>query len=729
MKLRYLLAVAVGLAAPAAGANAQCAGNVGVTNIHNCAPAVSVQLTDEMFGWQINQNPHTRRVTVGQILGALNGGTQVGSPSTSDNLVMAPNGTTPQLVSINALLAMIGPPTLSQVVTALTYTPLRPANNLSDIADPVSARANLGIQANGTTSTGLMPTWTTPGTVNANIAYNTATGRFDFVEGGSARNYVRLSGDTLTGALHMGANTIDGSAITFSGGTINGVAIGATTPSTGAFSSLKVGTGTGNITIQQASTGAVFGFLLGAASGSYRFFDSTAAVTYATIGGTLGNFQTNVPLHLQPSSTYTTVSSGSGPSSASAIWMNNAWSGSTSNGDWAPIFIQAADNVNTGTGSGYAMKILLNSGGNQNSGGRAALQVNANISSAAPASTTPFGQFVDAVNAFANMNVSDGGTFQAPRGRVFGINNVAAVAVGATGAYGAIGQEIDVNTGEQTWTKFGIVSTNGVGGLDRYQGAYDDTAFGTSGSSIIGNGANPSPGWRYAYSVGRRLGGVWPVSPTGWIFGLVDNQTTNTGSTYESMTAGYGFDLAYGTFNSYSLRLPGANGPITVDGAGVVQIGSGLVNATTSGLNIDGSGSVATAVTLNGGGTNYQQGTVFYFGNGGRGRILTVNGSGVVLTYTIYSYPSYNTTSPPATLSATVDGAGSGQASSASGLVLNVTWATGRNTIALNASGGATTAGGSLSAASYKVGATAGVTCSGTPTSSFASVSGIVTHC
>jgi hypothetical protein len=111
MKLRYLLAAAAaaaaGLMASAAGAHAQCAGNIGVTTIHNCAPGVSVQLSDEIFAWQINQNPHTRRITAGQIIGTLNSGTQVGSPSTSDNLVMAPNGTTPQLVSIGTVLGMI----------------------------------------------------------------------------------------------------------------------------------------------------------------------------------------------------------------------------------------------------------------------------------------------------------------------------------------------------------------------------------------------------------------------------------------------------------------------------------------------------------------------------------------------------------------------------------------------------------------------------------------------
>jgi hypothetical protein len=109
---KLFLAAAL-LLGPTGAAYAQCAGTVGVTNIHNCAPGVSVQLSDEIFAWQTNQNPHTRRITAGQIIGTLNSGTQVGSPSTSDNLVMAPNGTTPQLVTIGTLLGMAATPTLN----------------------------------------------------------------------------------------------------------------------------------------------------------------------------------------------------------------------------------------------------------------------------------------------------------------------------------------------------------------------------------------------------------------------------------------------------------------------------------------------------------------------------------------------------------------------------------------------------------------------------------------
>src|SRR6185312_1077133 len=50
-----------------------------------------------------------------------------------------------------------------------------------------------------------------------------------------------LTGGSLTGALHLRTNLLDGSNIAFTGGTLNGVSVGATTPGTGAFTGLTLG--------------------------------------------------------------------------------------------------------------------------------------------------------------------------------------------------------------------------------------------------------------------------------------------------------------------------------------------------------------------------------------------------------------------------------------------------------------------------------------------------------
>jgi hypothetical protein len=177
------------------------------------------------------------------------------------------------------------------------------------------------------------------------------------------------------------------------------------------------------------------------------------------------------------------------------------------------------------------------------------------------------------------------------------------------------------------------------------------------------------------------------------MIGTQDNQTTGSGAVQDSLQAGFGLDLAYVTFNSYSLRLPGG---LTVDGAGVMQLGAGLISSTSNQLRIDAAASVATATTLNAGGANYPTGVIFYFGNGGRGRVLTVDGGGAVLTYNVQQYPTFNTTSPPATLATTVPGAGAGQAVLPAGLVLNVTWDATPRSLSLNPSGAATRIGGTV---------------------------------
>lgn len=52
-------------------------------------------------------------------------------------------------------------------------------------------------------------------------------------------NALPTGGGTMTGPLHMGTYTIDGSAAAFTGGTLNGVAIGGTTAAAGAFTTLS----------------------------------------------------------------------------------------------------------------------------------------------------------------------------------------------------------------------------------------------------------------------------------------------------------------------------------------------------------------------------------------------------------------------------------------------------------------------------------------------------------
>jgi hypothetical protein len=52
-----------------------------------------------------------------------------------------------------------------------------------------------------------LPSWTSaPSTAAGVVGYNTTSGRYEFGIGASVVNHVRLSGDTMTGALTINAN-------------------------------------------------------------------------------------------------------------------------------------------------------------------------------------------------------------------------------------------------------------------------------------------------------------------------------------------------------------------------------------------------------------------------------------------------------------------------------------------------------------------------------------------
>lgn len=139
----------------------------------------------------------------------------------------------------------------SDVTTALGYTPLSPANNLSDVANAATALANLGGIGAATTNT------------LTNKSISGATNTLSAIANASLTN----SAITIGGASTALGGSVAASAMDFS----TAPAIGATAPSTGAFAGLTVTsafTATGLVTPADLAAQAANTALVNATGGS-----------------------------------------------------------------------------------------------------------------------------------------------------------------------------------------------------------------------------------------------------------------------------------------------------------------------------------------------------------------------------------------------------------------------------------------------------------------------------
>lgn len=142
---------------------------------------------------------------------------------------------------------------------------------------------------------------------NINVAAQVAARTYTVPDAGASASFVMTEGaQTINGAttfgaaVHFGANTVDGSAIAFTGGSINNVTVGAATANTGAFTTLSasgqltstVATGTAPLVVASTTlvpnlsvTGAFIGTQVLTASGTYTPTAGTKTVRIELLGG------------------------------------------------------------------------------------------------------------------------------------------------------------------------------------------------------------------------------------------------------------------------------------------------------------------------------------------------------------------------------------------------------------------------------------------------------------
>lgn len=291
-----------------------------------------------------------------------------------------------------------------------------------------------------------------------------------------------------------------------------------------------------------------------------------------------------------------------------------------------------------------------------------------------------------------------------------------------------------------TLDEFTLVAKSGssVGNKGFLQFTYG-TADVVAGSSIDAavifasnnSATSGSPGGGMMLSVGNVNQG-FPVSSIGTILGTnqqISNQSNGRNIHFIAPATKYGVDFTGVDFTLASGRAFMSPG-FSVDGVGQVRVSNGFIGPISTGLSWDIDRQIVTGATVaaggGGGGTgtnDYYVGDILSDGNGGHYQVATVS-SGGVATVTILN--GGVSSSPPSNPVATTGGSGINA-------TLNLTWAahntisigtTSAAAIALGNSGSTTTITGTI-----KAGASTGVSCSGSPTSSFASVNGIVTHC
>lgn len=362
----------------------------------------------------------------------------------------------------------------------------------------------------------------------------------------------------------------------------------------------------------------------------------------------------------------TLVYSGTQGPSNSSIWMNQSLSGTasdSSNYNWN--LFQIDDNLAQSTyttANGFTFHVKTDSGMN---GARGALV--AKCTDVATSGNFALGQQYNcsALQSFFTALVNEGGTgltIPTSSGVGWALNTVAVLGGTATNWRGITGYEDDIGfpSGTSGAQKVGMevvkLST------DASQGALIDTGY-----LLVSQSQSSKTYFSNGFMFGTGLG-QWPFDSTSTAINFVQGQNWSSAPT----NLNWVMDAFQVTSTSGFLRATG----FSVDGSGNMQQGACVIGSNGTGIQTTCPGSVMTAGTLSAGGTGYAVNETFYFGSGGMGHVTTQSG-GVVTGIVIDKFPVLNSTSlptnPVATTAALVSGG--------SGLTINETWSTNRNTI------------------------------------------------
>lgn len=593
---------------------------------------------------------------------------------TSANVALPATGSSYNLRVTNpgAVIAYVVLGTNNGVIATTANIPIQPASvGTNVIALPVGSNTYIAGITAGTAVTLTIEVGTgQPAIVSGNFLTGVGAG-------------CAIAGCTFTGPVHHGTNTVDGSAVAFTGGTINGTTIGLTTPAAANVTTL-VSTGTGTIT---AGSGSNDQIVLGPhASGTAPSITSTGTdgLRILTGGYTLS---LNEPLAQVATMAWTNAGNSYG------INFVQTHTGMTSSTVGQFDNFQLNDSVNaSAAGAWQGYNFTDNVNGTQ--GGRVAMNVGiVQTGIVGDASGAGDNFYTGLRDSTIWRYTQPGATSTAPLGRPFsGNDNTICGAVSGNyspqNIYQCAGREI--NAGLYNSATAAIVSGLTIASL----GANTHGFWGVSNMLWLYNTAGGN-GWLCAICMGN--GQLFPLDNTnGEIIGAKFGQGTNG---VVPFTTKWGFELSSITFpstgNPYDGGFFNTNGA-SMDGVGTLRLGTTYFTSSSAGLAIDAKGSVGTGATINTPGSGYihtsgteDEAVTAYGGIW----FISVNSSGVPTAVTTYVQPQWpNTSTTPSTATPTnINGADSG-----SGLILNLTWNTTATTVAISPSGGATAIGGTL---------------------------------
>lgn len=555
---------------------------------------------------------------------------------------------------------------------------LMPTNNLSDLANPSTARANLGLGSAATQGIG---------TSGANIP-------------------LLSTANTWSAPQSHGSNAVSGSAFVITGGTLDGTCVGCTTPAAGAFTSLSAsaaltatGTLTGqglviaggaaagkvtlsanniamasgqNLTLGMGGSGSTFS--LSGTGGTGLLLVATASSTQNVIDltGSANNLLKANKVLLAPGTiTYSgAFVAGFGPLDVSD---NVAGTATGTDFPFHAFTINSDTAAATGLGVGYSFIHNVAAGA---TGSRTTMKIARTQTAASGNAAAGIDPTYETARITSDAYYPEGGTglyASMARGHQYSAPLYCRMWSGATNWYANVCSEMDVQVAAGASVARNLAFHPVQLSPHAVQGYLTDAAI------LIGNQSG-AIGWRSGIQFADSVDS-WSINANGSMFtaGMAAGfQTTGMG-------ASYGIDIQNPLFAQAAFRTRG----MSIGPTGIVRIGTGYLAPLSTGLSIDASGlaglaegaTISGAAIVSGGTGGFSNGDTLTDAYNGVYYITANTGAITQLTVWRQSWA-------PAGTSATVTLTPNSASQGAGTVTITQTWTSG-TLLTLNPSGGA----------------------------------------